>query len=362
MAAEKQDKTERATPKKRRDSRKKGEVAQSKEVVSMIIFATALLAVLSALGTNLTASVATQAQSLLSGAEIHPRSLADFNALFFFHIKETAKVLLPILFLFMLAGVIGNVIQIGFLFTTEPLGFKLSRLSLIAGAKRFVSLDRIFDLVKALIKMVVAFGATWIILGPALNGIAALADASVWGGIKVAGDLCKEVAFAILVAFSSFALIDFFYTRARFEKKLRMTKQEIRDEVRQRDGDPKIKGKRKAMQKELSRLRMIAEVSQADVVITNPTHFAVALRYDRGAMGAPKVVAKGRNHLAKRIREEARKHLVPIVENPPLAQLLYKTASVNREIPEALFQAVAEVLAYITRLDPRRAEQWSTAS
>jgi flagellar biosynthetic protein FlhB len=223
-------------------------------------------------------------------------------------------------------------------------------------------MDRIFDLGKSVLKMVVAFSACWFILEPALGGIIALTDAGVWDSLLLAGVLCKQIAFTILIVFSSFAMIDFFYMKWKFDKKERMTKQEVRDEVKQRDGDPKVKGQRRARQKELSRLRMISEVSKADVVVTNPTHYAIALKYDRETMRAPKVIAMGRNHLAKRIREEARKHMVPIVENPPLAQFLYKTATLNKEIPEALFQAVAEVLAYITRLDPRRAEQWSAAS
>ena len=156
------------------------------------------------------------------------------------------------------------------------------------------------------------------------------------------------------------AAIDVLYQRWRYETRLRMTKKEVRDEVKDREGDSQLRGRARAMQREMNRSRVLASVADASVVVTNPTHFAVALQYT-GAGGAPRVLAKGRNHVAARIREMARKHGVPIVENKPLARLLHRTAKVGEQIPEALYQAVAEVLAYVYRLDPARGRSWSAS-
>ena len=158
------------------------------------------------------------------------------------------------------------------------------------------------------------------------------------------------------------AVADLFYQRWRWEQKLRMSKREVRDEFKQREGDPLVRSRFRAKHRELTRSRMIAAVADADVVVTNPTHYAVALQYDRMAMAAPQVVAKGRNHVALRIREAAVEHRVPIVEDAPLARLLHRTGEVGQEIPQNLFQAVAEVQAYVYRLDPRRGATWGATS
>jgi len=174
-----------------------------------------------------------------------------------------------------------------------------------------------------------------------------LSSSTVEEGVLAAGLLARRLAVFAVAGLAVLAAGDLLWVRYRYEKKLRMTRQQVRDELRQREGDPKVKGRIRQVQQELSRQRMIAETARADVVITNPTHYAVALRYERQRMLAPKVVASGRGYVALRIRRVAEEAGVPIVENPPLARTLYRTTKVGRTIPENLYQAVAEVLAYV---------------
>ena len=174
----------------------------------------------------------------------------------------------------------------------------------------------------------------------------------------MAGRLGLDIATWILAALALMAMIDLIYQRWRYEERLKMTRKEVRDEHKEQEGDPGTRRRYRTRQLELSQSRMISAVAEATVVITNPTHFAVALVYRRLEMDSPKVVAKGKSHVAARIRAMAEKHGVPIVENPTLARILYRTCKIGREVPENLFQAVAEVLAYIYRLDPRRAAPW----
>jgi flagellar biosynthetic protein FlhB len=362
MADDDAERTEPATPKRREDVRKKGDVAQSREVGSALILLAVLLACLSPLGAGVVVAVASLARAVWSGAVITPGNLADYHAVWLEHVAVLSAALLPLLLVILVAGTVGSAVQVGPLFSLEAMQPRLDRLSLVKGLKRMASLDRLFDLGKALVKIGVAVLVSWLVLGPQLEAILALGESELRDALALAALLIRRLTIGILVGFGAFALLDLLYTRFRYEKKLRMTRQEVRDEQKQREGDPKVKAQLRARARELTRLRMIGAVAQADVVVTNPTHYAVALRYARESMAAPQVVAKGRNKLALRIRERARQAEVPIVENPPLAQLLYKTAPLGREIPESLYRAVAEVLAYITRLDPRRAEAWRRAS
>jgi flagellar biosynthetic protein FlhB len=362
MARDEAERTEPATPKRREDVRKKGDVAQSREVVSVLILLAVFLALLSSLGSRVALAVASLAQAVWSGAMITPRTMADYHAVWLEHVAIGAAALIPLLAVVLVAGLVGNLVQVGPLFSLEALQPRLDRVSFAQGLKRMWSLDRLFDLLKALVKVGVAGLATWSVLGPALDSVLALGESQIWDGLALAALLVQRLAIWILIGFGAFAVLDLFYTRSRYERKLRMTRQEVRDELRQREGDPKVRARLRARARELTRLRMIGAVATADVVVTNPTHYAVALRYAPAAMAAPQVVAKGRNKLALQIRERARRAEVPIVENPPLAQLLYKTAPLNGEIPESLYRAVAEVLAYISRLDPRRASAWREAS
>ena len=348
--------TEPATPKRKEDARRRGQVAQSRELGSLATLVAALVLFASGLLVHLGRELVTVAGASWSS----PTTLAsvgDFHAWLLFAGGRIAIPLASILVLLALAGGAASFAQVGPLFSFEVLQPKAERLSLIQGTKRLFDVDRLFDLVKSLFKVGIVGAIAGTVLLRAMDRVIGLSAVSLEAGLLEALWLARDVAIGILVFLGIMALVDVVYQRWRFEQRLRMSKKEIRDELKDREGDPLQRSRARALQREMTRSRMIAAVADADVVVTNPTRIAVALQYERGG-SAPRVVAKGRNHTAARIREVARLHRVPIVENKPLARMLHRSVRAGDEIPESLFQAVAEVLAYVYRLDPSRAAAW----
>ncbi|MBF0126390.1 MAG: flagellar biosynthesis protein FlhB, partial [Magnetococcales bacterium] len=247
-----------------------------------------------------------------------------------------------------------SVIQNGFMFSVEPLMPKLSKLNPVAGFKRLFSMRSLVDLIKSIIKMtLISLVVYWSIKG-SLDEIMGLTATSLDHVVLTLGERSLDVLWRVTLVFLAIALLDFMYQKYEHIKALRMTKQEVKDELKQMEGDPLVKSRIRQIQREMAQRRMMAEVPKADVVITNPTHFAVALLYQQGKMSAPKLTAKGRGRVAERIREVARSNGVPIVENPPLARSLFKDVDLERLVPPELFKAVAEVLAYVYGLRSRR--------
>lgn len=362
MPEEEAERSEPATPKRRQDARKKGDVAQSREIQHVVILSTAVLGLGSFLGVGVLTALAEVARSSWTAVAAPPETLADYRSVLLGHVRHPAMAVLPLFLLFATTGALSQLLQTGPLLSSEALAFKANRMSPLAGVKRMVSPDRLFDLVKSLLKVGVVGFVAWAVIGGEIDQLIGLADVDVGPALTTLGMLARRLAIAILAALAVMAVADLVYQRWRYEKKLRMSKRDVREEAKQREGNPHLKSRFRQMQRELSRSRMISAVADADVVVTNPTHFAVALRYQRLAMSAPEVVAKGRGHVAARIREAAQDADVPIVENPPLARLLHQTAEVGHQVPENLFQAVAEVLAYVYRLDPRRASSWGAGA
>lgn len=359
--ADEADKTEPATPKKREDAREKGQVAQSRDVSTVLLLGTGALALGSALGVAMARRVVELSLSDWGGTVVRPDSLADFHAVLLHHGIVSAAILLPIAALLMVVGVASNVAQVGWLFTTEALAFKLEKLDPIAGLRRMFSMDRLYELVKSVAKLSVVVWILWITLAPALPEVFALISADASQSVAAGGLLLRRTVWIILAVFAAFAAFDAFWQHTQLEKKLRMTKQEVRDEAKQREGDPKVKSRIRQIQREVAQRRMFEAIAEADVVVVNPTHYAVALQYRPPLHAAPKVLAKGRNLIALRIRARAEELGIPVVENPPVAQLLYRVAKLDREVPEELFAAVAEVMAYVYKLDPRRGLRWRAA-
>ncbi len=359
--ADESDKTEPATPKKREDARQKGQVAQSRDVSTVLMLAVAAFAISSGLGQSLGKMIVDVSRAGWSGTLVQPDSVEDFHALLLHHGLRMALALAPFALLFMAIGVASNVAQVGWMVSTESLGFKFEKLDPIAGMRRMFSLDRLYELGKAVIRLSVVVWILWVTLAPALPEMFSLLAADVVETGRVGGELLRRTVWIILAVFGAFAAFDFFWQTWQLEKKLRMTKQEVRDEAKQREGDPKVKSRIRQIQREAAQRRMFEAIKDADVVVVNPTHYAVALQYRPPLQASPKVLAKGRNLIALRIRARAEALGIPIVENPPIAQLLYKTAQIDREIPTDLFQAVAEVLAYVYKLDPRRGRHWRAA-
>ncbi|MCL2748063.1 MAG: flagellar biosynthesis protein FlhB [Oscillospiraceae bacterium] len=343
------EKTEKATPKRREDARKKGQVLKSTEVNTAVTMA-AMFGALALFGAGvvrgilelLTYYLSTQLDSELTGLTI-PALINDA-------IGRMFGAMWPLLLVAVLAGVAVNLLQVGFFASGELLRPKFSRISPAKGLKRIFSLRSIVEMLKAVLKISIV---TYVVYSEYMDRFGAFPHMMAYDvatSTQAIFDMCLSVAFKAAAALAAIGVADYLYQWYDYEKNLRMTKQEVKDEYKMVEGDPQIKGKIKRRQREMAALRMMQAVPEADVVVTNPTHYAVALKYDDKASPAPVVIAKGKDLLAGRIKERAREAKVEIVENKPVAQALYLTVEVGRQIPEELYQAVAEILAYVYNL------------
>ena len=355
------EKTEAATPKKKEDARKKGQVAQSRDVSTVVLLVAGALALSSPLGERLAATVYETALIVWGGIWIVPDSVSDYHAIFMKLSLVVMASLAPLAILFLVVGVAGNIVQVGWMLSPEALQPKFEKLNPLSGLKRMVSLDKLYELAKSILRLIVVVLILVWLLAPSLPAVLTHIGASPVSIALLGGELLERTIWTILAVFAVFAVVDYVWQRFQHEKKLRMTKQEVRDEAKQREGDPKVKSRIRQIQREVAQRRMFEAIADADVVVVNPTHYAVALQYRPPEQSSPKVLAKGRNHVALRIRRRAEELGIPVVENKPVAQLLYRTAKIDQEIPEDLYQVVAEVLAYVYKLDPTRANGWRAA-
>ena len=346
------DKTEKATPKKRKDTRQKGQVRQSSEVNStfcaLVMFG--LLFLIWPWFTERLMSVFAEfhgPQSILRASG--GMSTNEIMGIFSRVLMTMLRTLLPILGVAMIAGIAINVIQIGFLFTTKTLGMKLNRISPISGFKRMFSIKTVVELVKSSLKILVLGYIVYLDYRRLLDEFSAYVGLGVYTTFIQIMRTAFMMALKMCMAMIFISAADFLYQWWKYEKDLRMSKQEIKDEYKMMEGDPQIKGKIKAKQRQMSMMRMMSRVPEADVVITNPTHYAVALKYDDQVSSAPVVIAKGQDYIARKIKEVAMEHYVQIVENPPLAQSLYAICEIDDEIPAELYQAVADILVFVYR-------------
>ena len=343
------DRTEKATPKRREDAREKGQVARRPEIAATASFLAALL-MLRVNSEDLlhrSAKLFTDANGYILSRD--PLTIPSLQGMFINAAGSLAMLSLPIVGAAMTAGLISNFAQGGLTFAPKVLMPKAERFNPVANLKRVFGSNGPVELLKSLLKLGGLAGACYGILrrtiseSPLLIGVPSVKTFVTLGSLIYALGL-RAAGVLLLVA-----ALDYLYGWYKHEKSLRMTKQEIKDEMRRQEGDPLIKSQRRRAARALAQRRIAAEVPHADVVITNPTHFAVALKYDRARHAAPVVLAKGADLMAKRIREIARSHDVPIVENPPLARSLYKSVEMGGVIPAELFRAVAELLAYVYR-------------
>jgi len=255
----------------------------------------------------------------------------------------------PLLGTALVAGVLANVLQIGFMFTTQTLKVKLSKLNPVNGFKQMFSPRKLVDLTKNILKVTVVGYVAYTGYMELLEEFAGYIGQDVRASFLNIMRNAFMIALRMCIVMVFIAVADFLYTNWKYEKDIRMTKQEVKDEYKMLEGDPKIKGKIRQKQMQMSAMRMMQQVPEADVVITNPTHYAVALRYDDTVSSAPTVTAKGQDYIARKIREVATEHSVEIVENPPLAQSLFAMCEVGDEIPDDLYQAVADILVFVYR-------------
>jgi len=352
MAEEKdegQERTEEATPKRREEAREKGRVGKSREVPSAaILFASLIYFYFNSSGLlqkliSLVSSIFRSVGQTAVTVDNIPHLL---NGLMF----DVFMILLPLFAVIFLISILANVAQVGFLLSAQAVQPQFSKINPLNGFKRLFSLNSFVELVKNILKMLTIALVAYSVVKKEVEGFMLLSDQTVWEFLVYIGTIIFRILLTTGWVLLVLALFDFLYQRWEYEKGLKMTKQEIKDEMKNSEGNPLIKSRIKRLQREMARRRMMAAVPKADVVITNPTHLAVAVKYDRDKDVAPRVVAKGAGFIAEKIREIAGKNDVPLVENKPLAQVLYKMVDVNGVIPENLYRSVAEVLAYIYNL------------
>lgn len=346
---DKDSKTEEPTAKRMRDARNKGNLARSEEVGHWFILAGAA-AVIALLATPLAGTVMRTFRPFLEQPHlltISPEAaplLADKVGF------AMALVLLPILFLLMLAGLSGQLFQNAPTWTAEKMKPELKKISPLSGLKRIFSLSNLVDFTRALVKLAIVVALVLLIIWPDRELLPQLITMD---PLMITTMIMREALLllgAVLAVLGAIAAADLLYQRWKHVRDLRMTKQEVKDEHKQAEGDPHVKARLRSLRSERSRQRMMQAVPRADVVITNPTHYAVALEYDSERMAAPTLIAKGADLVAKRIRDLAKEHDIPIVSNPPLARALF-AHDVGREVPEEQYKAVAEVIGYVLRLD-----------
>ena len=348
-----QEKTEQPTAKKLDEARKKGQIARSKELGTafvLIFSAISLLMFGDALARNLVLAV--QRHFHVSREQIFDPSamLATFVPL----VKAVLWPLTGIFLTILVAAFVGNILLGGFNFSWEAARPKLSKMSPLSGFKRMFGQQALVELVKALLKFLLVALFAALLLTNLFDEILSLSLENAPGNYRHALELLLWMFLVLTFSVALIALVDAPYQKWHHIEQLKMTKQEIKDEHKNTEGSPEVKARIRRTQREMAQRRMMAEVPKADVVVTNPTHFAVALRYDQAGNSAPKVVAKGVDEVAMHIRRIARENNVPIVESPVLARSLYYTTDLDKEIPEQLFVAVAQVLAYVFQLNAYR--------
>ena len=344
-----QEKTEQATPKRREEARKKGQVARSSELSSVAILMSGIL-ILGALGSYMYTKLSTFMVDVLSNASFVELTLINITVILETWFKQYLWIVGPLIILLVLSALIVNYAQVGILFTAEPLIPKANRISPLSGIKRIFSSKGLVELLKGLFKIAAVAIVTFFTIRAELEGVVSYMDLGVGQIFLSSGDLIQSLFFRIVLLLLIMALLDYAFQRWDYEKNLRMTRQQVKEEFKQQEGDPLITARIRNLQREMSRKRMMDDVSTADVIITNPTHVAVALKYDIENMQAPLVLAKGQRLVAERIKELGRQAGVPLVENKPLAIALFKAVGIGDEIPEDLFKAVAQVLAFVFQL------------
>ncbi|HJV16364.1 MAG TPA: flagellar biosynthesis protein FlhB [Bacillales bacterium] len=340
------EKTEKATPKKRQDARKKGQTAKSQDINTAVVLLAVFLYLLFA-REYLKKGIFTLFKNSLQENLLMDLTEGNMQSLLLFILKELSLSIGPILLVAMLAGVISNFLQVGFMVTTEAIQPKLEKINPISGFKRIFSMRAIVELLKSILKIGFVGIVTFTVLWRRMDEILILSKKSVGTALATLSSLTVQMGLFASGALLFLAILDYFYQKYDFEKGIRMSKQDIKDEYKNTEGDPLIKSRIKQRQREMAMQRMMQEVPKADVVITNPTHFAVAIKYDDSMRDAPVVVAKGVDYTAQKIKLIAKEKDVMTVENRPLARALYSQTEIGDTIPEEFFKAVAEILAFV---------------
>jgi flagellar biosynthetic protein FlhB len=339
-------KSEEATPRRLEEARKEGDVPKSNDLAQVCALAGAFGAVAMA-GGGMAHSLA---ESLLPFIA-HPESIqlegGGGQAVAQQVMLAAAPALVTVLGVTMLAGIAGNVVQHGVLFTTAKLRPDLSKLSPAEGFKRVFGIDGLMNFLRSLLKVLLVSAVAWWVLAPHAAELPGLVTMAPVDMLIYSASLARSLMFAVLALLALGAVLDFIWQRQRFMQRLRMTKEEVKEDFKQSEGDPHVKARQRQIRMDRARRRMIQQVPKATVVVMNPTHFAVALRYEQGETPAPQCVAKGADAVALRIREVAEEAGVPVIEDPPLARALYANVEVDQIIPHQHYEAVAKIIGFI---------------
>lgn len=345
-----QEKTEKATPKKRRDERKKGNIFQSKDIVTVGIIAASfyLLKIWFPYLYKFISEAMVKYIGLIADTN-------DINSQYVLIIMtDAAKVVMLSTGIIMVAIVIVSIILTGsqtkFLFSREALKFKLSKLNPLKGIKKMFSLRSLIELMKNIIKIVIIGVVIYNVIYKNLVYIPKLINMDIKNAVKFVLNVIMSVVNSVIIYFLAIAVIDYVYQWWDYEKNIKMSKQEVKDEYKNTEGNPEIKGKIKDTQRKMSMARMMQEVQEADVIIRNPTHFAIAIKYDEKKNRAPVVVAKGQDYVAQKIIKKALEYKIYMIENKPLARALYRNVELNQEVPFEYYEPIAEILAWVYKL------------
>lgn len=352
------EKTEPATAKKLNDARKEGQVAKSKEVGNFLGLLSLFLVLkiwAGSMGLKLMSSFSTVYDRIpdlveLENGLIIPR---DYASLINHYIVAMLGIMLPVLAIGTLVAFVGDLVQVKWKPTSKPMQPKFSKMNPVKGLKKIISPNSLVELLKSFLKIGVIGYLVYTTLQDKLNMLMLLYDVPLLQAVLEIGELVIDLGLKISLLYIVIAAADFIYQKWKFKEDMKMSKQEVKEEFKNAEGDPLIKSKIRQKMMEASRRRMMQALPEADVVITNPTHFAVAIKYDPQEADAPLVLAKGEDYLAQKIKEKAREYHVEIVENKPLARMLYANVEVGEQVPPELYQAVAEVLAFVYNLQGR---------
>ncbi len=349
------EKTEPATSKKLSDARSEGQVAKSREIaigLGLLSLFLVLKLWLGRIGTQFLEVFPSIYDKIPDMVTFWHGNMPEREAGIVFRsmLMAVMNIIAPIMLIGFLVAFLSDLVQVKWKPTSKPMHPKLSKLSPLSGIKKLFSVNSLVELVKSVAKLALIAYICYGFLSDKVMLLFSLYDMSLMEGIQLIGQLVTDLGIRISAVYMIIAFADFIYQKWKFARDMRMTKQEIKEEYKQQEGDPQVKGKIRQKMREASRRRMMQDLPQADVVITNPTHLAVAIKYDPQVADAPIVLAKGEDYLAMRIRETAKENNIEIVENKPLARMLYANVDVGQAVPPELYQAVAEVLAFVYHL------------
>lgn len=344
------EKSEKATPKRRSDERKKGNIFQSKDAVSVVVLLATFYALQFYFPNILNSLNRLLNMSFDNMIQLESLKVENVQKLYIQVTLIFLLITLPILLVSMASNIVIVGAQTRFILTMSQIKFKFERIDIIKGFKKLFSLRSIFELVKSLVKISVLVAIVYNTISPRMNQLVGLFDMEFMQAIQFLGTMIMSIVLSVGMFFVFLALADYAYQWFEYEKNIRMSKQDIKEEYKQMEGDPQIKGKIKERQRMMSQRRMMQNVPNADVIIKNPTHYAIAVKYEMGKQRAPIILAKGMDNIALKILEVAKKNDIPSIENKPLARGLYEAVEINQEIPEKYYHAVAEVLAFVYQL------------